>query len=305
MKHPLRSRIGAAARLAQSPTRGTVPLSLWVLCVLAWPSLAGGADPFVEEKPTPAASTSSGADGFEIEPFIPAASAFDITIDGPKEMKVGEAGEFYLLGTPPIDLDKPLKDQLDWAIGEHAMGAYLAVPGEPLQPLAVRLELVITLDGFIAQPLLKFSPTKNGEHRMVIDWNFDGNQLSEHRIQVGEAPPPPPPPPPPDTKYQVGIFLESSDRESLPKGQREIISSLAFRQELERRGHKWLTCFVYDKDCTSPDGIPDKLKPWWEAIKGDPTPRIAMAPLSGGAIKDFPLPANPDAVWKLLEEGKP
>ncbi|GAG72002.1 unnamed protein product, partial [marine sediment metagenome] len=95
-------------------------------------------------------------------------------------------GEFYLLGTPPIDLDVPFKNQLDWAIGEDAMGAYVAGPGEPLKSLAVLLELVITLDGITTQPLVKFTPTQEGEHRIVVDWNFEGNQLTEHRFQVGE-----------------------------------------------------------------------------------------------------------------------
>ena len=42
---------------------------------------------------------------------------------------------------------------------------------------------------------------------------------------------------------------------------------------------------------------------WWRAVDGDPLPRIALAPLDGGDISDYPLPANKEELWAMLEGG--
>jgi hypothetical protein len=115
----------------------------------------------------------------------------------------------------------------------------------------------------------------------------------EHNLK-----PDPDPDPDPDQKYQIGFFFESKNKTKLSSDQKTILNSLLIRQELTKRGHSILGFF--DKDIRSPGGIPPKLEPWWEAIKGDPLPRIAIAPVDGGEIDDFPLPANPPALWEML-----
>jgi hypothetical protein len=50
--------------------------------------------------------------------------------------------------------------------------------------------------------------------------------------------------------------------------------------------------------------VPANLKPYWDAIQGDPLPRVAIAPLGGGAVRDFPMPADSVALYKLLGEQK-
>jgi len=113
---------------------------------------------------------------------------------------------------------------------------------------------------------------------------------------------PPPPPPPPDTKWQVMFYVESGDLDNLPAGQRDMLASLVFRQGLKAKGHALVG--VFDRQMVGPDGkIPERFQAWYRAIEGDPLPRVGIAPLSGGDVLDFPLPANEAALWKLLETG--
>ncbi|HUT88707.1 MAG TPA: hypothetical protein VMY37_04375 [Thermoguttaceae bacterium] len=138
-------------------------------------------------------------------------------------------------------------------------------------------------------------------YAVIADVNIPGAyQLIVHEVVVGTPTPPDPPVPPPvDRKYQVAFFLKALDLENLPQGQQTILGSLTLREELKKRGHVLLG--VYDKDCTGPGGLPEKLKPWWKSIEGDALPRVALAPIDGGEIRDYPLPADPTALWKLLE----
>jgi len=101
------------------------------------------------------------------------------------------------------------------------------------------------------------------------------------------------------------FFRESADMEELSKEQCTIVSSLKLREELKKRGHAFVGSF--DRDSIGRSGVPDRLKPWWDAVKGDRMPRVALAPHTreGGPIIDFPLPQDTAALWKLLEEGKP
>jgi hypothetical protein len=113
----------------------------------------------------------------------------------------------------------------------------------------------------------------------------------------------PPPPPPPSDKLQIAFFVESANLDNLPIRQRLMLASLTLRQEIEAAGHKLLG--VWDDDITGPNGVPERYRKWYEAIQGDPLPRIAYAPLEGGQIIDEPLPANTDELWELIGRGKP
>lgn len=126
-------------------------------------------------------------------------------------------------------------------------------------------------------------------------------------------PEPDPQPPPQPVKWQVAIFVESADLDTMPLRQLEITSSLVFRKTLESSGHKLLG--VWDKDrptTTVCEGgvcrqvpVGGKHDAFWAAVSGDPLPRVAIAPIGGGAVQDFPLPATAAELLQLLQEARP
>lgn len=126
-------------------------------------------------------------------------------------------------------------------------------------------------------------------------------------------PTPEPQPPPSPTKWQVAIFVESDDLDAMPLAQLEITSSLVFRQTLAAAGHALLG--IWDKDrptTTVCEGgvcrqvpVGGKHDAFWAAVSGDPLPRVAIAPLGGGPVQDFPLPATAAELLQLLQEARP
>jgi len=115
-------------------------------------------------------------------------------------------------------------------------------------------------------------------------------------------PPLPPDPPVPGEKWQVAIVFERTQLDNLPWSQRTIIGSLVFRERLREAGHRLVA--IVDQDVEGADGKPPKdLAAYLNACKGDPVPRICLAPLKGGPVRDFPLPMTEDEVFALLEKG--
>lgn len=124
--------------------------------------------------------------------------------------------------------------------------------------------------------------------------------------------PDPPPPPPPDGKWQVAFFFNGEDMVRLSLPQVDMISGLAFRQELVSKGHFFVGAFEKDSRTTlitenCANGICRtttselKYKAFWDAVAGKTFPCIAIAPVSGGEVPlVFPLPADRDALYKLL-----
>jgi len=103
-------------------------------------------------------------------------------------------------------------------------------------------------------------------------------------------------PTPPPGKKEVVIIYRSSDLPKLPSEQRAMITSLTFREALSSRGHKFLVGL--DDDSGVRDG---KWAEWFEAVKGDPLPRVAFRPIGGGPIVDVDLPETKEELFKLLE----
>lgn len=249
-----------------------------------------------------------------------------VDLSGPDTAKSGSTVTIYLTGTPPLNLSEPLTDQLEWLMGADAMTAHLLMPGQPAVPLDVEGTIVFAAGGATMRPQVHFPAGEPGEYRVVVDWNYGQNQFVGHVVVVeGDSPDPPLPPNPPNppdppdppapnptAKWQVMFFLESTDVDDLPAGQIELISSLAFRQSLEAAGHRFMG--RYDRDsvmetrstcngttCRPYLAVKSDLAPWWGAVKGDPLPRLAIAPIDGGDIRDFPMPADEAALYKLLE----
>ena len=119
---------------------------------------------------------------------------------------------------------------------------------------------------------------------------------------LGDSPKPPDPPQPgpnpgPDQKYQIVFFLDADKLREMPSGQRHLVTSRVAWNALRDLGHTVVQ--VIDDDQIR-DGVSERWKPWVAAVKGDPMPRVAMSPQSGGPIQDYPLPADYNALVELL-----
>jgi hypothetical protein len=290
-------------------------LALSFVLLFAWPVALS-----VSAEPPPATITVPAFGEAE------SAKAQPITLAGPTALNVGQEGTWRLSGTPPVDLTKPLLDQLAWALGDGRMYVYVLAPGKPAAPLDIHLELVIAPTGATLQPVIRFAPTAKGEYRILVDWNTGQDQLAEILVTVGGPgpdpgpdppnPPDPDPPLPPLVKWQVMFFYQSDQLDNLPQSQIDMISGLVFRRALEGKGHSFAGAFDVDsvakaarlcgpRGClTVAAAVPNDLKPWWAAVDGDPMPRVAIAPIGGGAVRDFPLPADETALYALLEGQK-
>ena len=125
------------------------------------------------------------------------------------------------------------------------------------------------------------------------------DESAAFEVLGGTDPSPGPDPiePQPGQKFQVVVFLAADKLDEMEPAQRNIATSLTFRRELAETGHK-LKQVIDDDQIRA--GVPAKWLPWVQAVMGDPLPRYAIAPIRGGKIRDFPLPANGDALIKEL-----
>lgn len=109
--------------------------------------------------------------------------------------------------------------------------------------------------------------------------------------------PKPEPQPPKPTKWQIAFFVESNLLDNLAPDQKALLAALLVRRDLEAKGHRLVGVFDPDAAGTATDPA---LRPWVEAAKGK-APCVAIAPMDGGTIRVFPLPASIAELWKLLE----
>ena len=121
--------------------------------------------------------------------------------------------------------------------------------------------------------------------------------------EPGPNPPGPDPPgPEPSGPYQLMFFYDGDTLDNLPESQRLLLTSRVIRDRLKSEGHVLLEVLEVDSLSGS---VPAMYQPWLNAIKGDPMPRIALAPReTRGVVKDYPLPANWEDLQKLLSEAK-
>ena len=111
-------------------------------------------------------------------------------------------------------------------------------------------------------------------------------------------PPPPPPPPPPLGPWQIMMYFDGGRLDNLPPSQRDLLISLTLRQRLVAADHVFLEVLEAESFAGS---VPEKYKPWVDTVRGDPMPRIAIAPKEGGTIRDYDLPEDEAGLIKLLE----
>jgi len=250
-----------------------------------------------------------------------------LTIEGPTEAEVGDRVELKILGTPGLDRTIPLEKQDAWLIGPDRMVVYLMEPGKLAEPMTIFAPLVVdTATGeYRYMPLAIFEPDRPGEYRLAVDWNRAPNQYVGFLVTVGGDPVDPEPdpdpddgdddpplPPVPDQMFQVMIFHESNDLDNLTRGQLDMISGLVFRNELEELGHTFEGGFDRDSIVACVDGVchvrsgtDPTLRIWWDNVDGHPLPCVAIAPIQGGSVEVFDLPADAAAMLELLaKEGQ-
>lgn len=118
-------------------------------------------------------------------------------------------------------------------------------------------------------------------------------------VGEGDVPPPPPPPPPPPQPggpYQIVLFYSPDQLDNMTADQRAILNSLEYREKLTKAGHTLLGVLA-DNAAPSPQS---KFRPFYNAVSGDPMPRVAVSSKSGGKVVDVSLPATFAELEKLL-----
>jgi len=212
-----------------------------------------------------------------------------VAIDGPAMLDVKEAELFFVEGLTI----------------EEFKSCAVHVRPEANKPRVLVLQTTNNL------PVLYVKGMSAGKFDIILDVNIPTKyELVFHALQIGEGvdpvdpPDPIDPPLPPGKKWQVAVVYEKADAIKLPAAQRLMISGLEFRDKLKAAGHKLVLGGMVDQHVTDAAGsVPVDLKPYLDAAKGKVLPRLCIAPLEGGDVLDFPLPATEADVLKLLEQG--
>jgi hypothetical protein len=113
--------------------------------------------------------------------------------------------------------------------------------------------------------------------------------------------PNPPKPPLPGGPYQVVMFYDEQQLDDLPVAQRDLLTSMVSQAKIAQAGHV-IQGVLSVQSIGSTTGL---LAPFIKEVQGDPLPRIAVAPKSGGAVRDYPLPASLADLEALLSKELP
>lgn len=128
------------------------------------------------------------------------------------------------------------------------------------------------------------------EYKVIADED-DYEFAASFEVTGGDGPvppPPPPPPPPPGGPYQVVLFYSPDQLDNLTADQRAILNSMEYREKLTKAGHTLLGVLA-NNAAPSPQS---KFRAFYNAVSGDPMPRLAVASEAGGKVVDMPLPAT-------------
>ena len=140
-------------------------------------------------------------------------------------------------------------------------------------------------------------------------WRVVGDKIFVAAVRDGKLvvqefpwPAPSPGPKPPDpqplpSSWQVAFLVESDSLDNLSPAQQSMLASVLIRDELTKQGHKLVGVLDPDSASTASDSV----KPWFDSAQGKQLPLVAIAPMDGGTIYTFPLPANSEALWVLLK----
>lgn len=139
--------------------------------------------------------------------------------------------------------------------------------------------------------------------------DFSKKKLAQETLEVvisGTDPPKPPDPPNPPNPpgpepgaKQLMLFYQRDKLDNYPAGQQALLGSLKLQDSLKSKGH--LLKGRFDPGVTGPDGVvPADLAPWFQAAKGQQLPCAIVAPMNGGQMVAYPLPADEAGLDKLL-----
>jgi len=145
---------------------------------------------------------------------------------------------------------------------------------------------------------------------VAIDWAakriFPMSKIVTVTGVPGPDPPDPgPDPPDPGGKKQVVICYERSHLHKMSAAQQRLLTSVTFRERLISSGH--ILRGIVDQDIINAGGsVPEALAPFLQAVTDSKAslPVLAEAPWGGGQVTVYALPADDDAVFKLLGEAK-
>lgn len=210
-----------------------------------------------------------------------AVGAFGAGIDGPEKILVGSGPtKFAITEATVADLVKS-QAKLIWYPRDR-----------------VSVWEAATWDG---APYLLVSASAPGKFLLAVTYVANGKAIYvEREVEAAQENPPlppgPDPQPEPGEKWQVVFLVRSSQLDNLPRGQQALLASLKLREQLASKGHRFVA--VLDLDQSEP--VPEALAPFRRAAEGKALPRVAVAPLEGGTIRDYPLSQNEAELWKLL-----
>ena len=121
-----------------------------------------------------------------------------------------------------------------------------------------------------------------------------GQYSFQTEVLIGSDPGPFPPPP--TGKFQIVMFYQADQLDNYPQSQRSLLTSRTLREKLVAQGHVILEILEEAAIGTSGGHLADFIK----SVAGDPLPRLALRPVSGGAVTDYPLPVDEAGLMKLL-----
>ena len=132
-----------------------------------------------------------------------------------------------------------------------------------------------------------------GKYGVIYFPPGDDTQPMTQVVVLGGGEPDPPDPPEPSGPWQIMMFYDAQYLDDYQPEKRLLLNSLILRDKLEADGHVFLEAL---EKSDIRDGVPSRYTPWVNAVLNDPLPRIALAPLEGGKVMDFPLPENVEAL---------
>lgn len=150
--------------------------------------------------------------------------------------------------------------------------------------------------------LIKEVTFKDGDGNPVTIKSYLGHGLVDEKATIvvkGDSGPNPPDPPTPTGEKQIVLFYNGDLLDDLPAEQRRLLTSMTLRKKIAQQGHVLNEILEVDSLSAS---TTEKYAKWLRAINGKTVPRIAIAPKGGGDIIDFPLPANGEALFQLLNQ---
>ena len=133
------------------------------------------------------------SEAIQLPAFGPAhaGNATKISMAGPSIVNPTYGATFELIGTPTVDIEEKgtsLMEKAPWAFNpKERLFAYLfSVTGEQI-PLDIKLAFVISVDGPTFRPEIPIragTELAPGSWLVIVDWNFEQNQLVSHSFKV-------------------------------------------------------------------------------------------------------------------------